>query len=80
MQPAVDQVDARHSRVEDRAPHVIEPLLRQGPELLGVIETDALDDAVDIFGKSRQHEADDCGPTPPTRPGPPSSTATDQPR
>src|SRR5450631_2700302 len=49
----------------NHAPHVIEALFRQSPELLGVIEPDALDHAVDILLKARQHEAGiapGCGP------------------
>jgi hypothetical protein len=56
MQPPVDQIDARHSRVENCTPHVVEALLGQRPQLFGMIKTDAFDDAVDIFGISRKHE------------------------
>ena len=57
MQPAIDQIDAGHLRVENGAPDILEPLLRQCPELFGVIESDTLNDVIDIFGKSRKHKA-----------------------
>src|SRR5262245_5793406 len=56
MQPPVDEFDAGHPRVQYRARDIIESSFRQAPKLLGVIETDALDDVSDIFGKSREHE------------------------
>ena len=56
MQPPIDEVSAGHSRVQDRAPDILESLFRQAPKLFGVIETDAFDNVTDIFGESRKHK------------------------
>src|SRR5262245_34192625 len=56
MQPAIDQVNAGHPRVQYRAPDILEPLFGQAPKLFGVIETDAFDDVAHIFRKSRKYK------------------------
>ena len=68
MQPAGNRIDSGHAGLMNRTPHIVEALFRQRPELLGVIEPDALDHAVDILLKARQHEA---GIAPGCRPGHP---------
>ncbi len=57
VQPAGDLLDARHAGLVDGAADIIQPALRQRPQLLGVIEPDALDHVVDALGITRQHEA-----------------------
>src|SRR5262245_16682858 len=57
MEPAVDEVDARHARIKNCAPDVFETLLGKGPELLCMIEAGALDDVVDVLKIARQHKS-----------------------
>ena len=57
VQPAGNRIDAGHAGFLDCAPHVVDALLRQRPELLGVVEADALDNIVGAFAEARQHEA-----------------------
>src|SRR5262245_7543050 len=56
MQPPIDEINAGHPRVEDRAPDILETLFGQVPKLFGVIETDAFDNVAHIFRKSRKHK------------------------
>jgi hypothetical protein len=57
MQPAGRGIDARHAGLGDGAPHIVDALRRQRPELLGMIEPDALDNVVGGRAKARQHKA-----------------------
>src|SRR5215468_7680677 len=57
MQPPIDQLDARHPGIQNCAPDVVPSLFREPPKLLGMIETNASDDAINVFRKSRKHKA-----------------------
>src|SRR5262249_25610257 len=52
MQPAIDELDSGHLSVQDCAPDVIESPFRERPELLGMVEPNALDDAIDVLGEA----------------------------
>ena len=56
MQPAIGPGDAGQFVVVDSVADVVQSLLRQRPELLGMIEADALDHGIDAFRITRQHE------------------------
>src|SRR5262249_39895873 len=57
MQPAIDELDAGHLSVQDCAADISKSLFGERPELLGMVEPDALDDAIDVLGKTWKHEA-----------------------
>ena len=56
VKPAVLRIDSRHRLVANDVADIIEPALRQRPQILGAIEADAADDGVGARGKTGKHE------------------------
>ena len=57
VEPAVLRIDTRHLFMPNDVADIIEPALRQRPEILGVVEADPRDDAVRAGGKAGQDES-----------------------
>ena len=56
VEPAVLRIDTRHLFMPNDVADIVEPALRQRPEILGVVEADAGNDAVRAGGKAGQDE------------------------
>ena len=57
VKPAVLRIDPGNGAVGDGVADVVEPALRQRPQILGARKSDAADDALGRRGKTRKHES-----------------------
>jgi hypothetical protein len=55
-QPAIHRLDTRHAGLSDGGAHVVEAPLGQSPELLGMVQPDAVDNAIQALEEAGQHE------------------------